>query len=331
MSPDVVVASTTDSQEDINAAAGLPAEGVVEPKTEEAKPTVTEPEKGAEAKTEPEPEPGKKEEKKQAVTERKEETVEEKAGKNGVQKRIDKLTARNYAVEEENEVLKRDRETLKERLGLLEKGTKDVPQERAVGLARPQEKDFSNHDEYIEALTDYKAKKAIADDKAAEAQADTDSRALATYTAYNKAASVARGRYEDFDEVVGTETPIPVSVQVAIIGMRDKGPEVAYQLAKDPEFCAELTQIAQEEGDAAAVVELGHRFGILVRGKAQEATPEKKTVTETPPKPKPVSKAPEPIKPVTSHATTTSVPLDELPYDQYRRIRNDSDKARRRR
>lgn len=329
MNPDVVVASTTDSQEDINVAAGLPAEGVLEPKTEEAKPKVTEPEKAPETKTEPGSEPDKVEKPKETVTEKKEETAEERAGKNGVQKRIDKLTARNYAVEEENEVLKRDRETLKERLDRLEKGTKDVPQERATGLVKPLEKDFANHDEYLEALTSYTAKKAIADDRAATAQSEADSRALATFTAYNKAASVARGKYEDFDEVVGTDTPIPVAIQVAIVGMKAKGPEVAYQLAKDPAFCEELIQIANEDGDAAAVVELGRRFGVLVRGKAPEA---EKTVTEAPPKkPTPVSKAPEPIKPVTSHATTSPVSLDELPYDQYRRIRNDADKARRRR
>lgn len=340
MSTDVVVASTTDTQESINIAAGLPAEGVIEvaPKTGEEQPKDGEVQTDPAKKTESVSEADKKESK-EASKETKEDDDPEK--KNGVQKRIDRLTSRVYDAEGEKDRLTQENSDLKAKLSQLDKATKAESVAEPGKLIRPKESDFTNHDDYIEALTVFNTKKTLAEQKVADAKAAETAYTTQVHKQYEEGAKKAMADHEDFEEVLTQNIEIPNAVRVAIVSMRGAGAEIAYQLGKDPALCTELLRIAKEEGDILAVMEFGRHFGgkkveasvaaVTESIKAEEAAEKAKTNDKETPKPKPVSSAPAPVTPVAAHATTSSVSIDELPYNQYREVRNRQEAARRRR
>lgn len=320
---DITVASTTDELSDVRAAAGLPA--VEEPTKEDSEEgTLTE---VVEAESS-------EEVKQEAVDEGEDAELERSAArpKTSVQKRIDKLTAKNYQLSEEAEAARKENRDLAARLERLEKiaeqatkGTTTEPAKASeFSKPRPQSKDFDDYDKYTEALTDWKLeeKEFNKEQESKKTQAATaEARQKETFDAYNKAVSAARGEHEDFDEVVGREDLlVPMVVQAAIVGMRGQGPEVAYQLASDPELCTRLSEIATEDGDSAALVAFGKWVAVNFE---DEQKPE--------PVVRKVAAKPAPIKPVGGSGTKSNVPMDELDYRDFRRIRDEQERASRRR
>lgn len=231
------------------------------------------------AQTAPEPEAG-------------EETESDKPQpkKSGWQKRIDKLTARNHRLETE-----------------LEEARKAKPAEQPAARdaqtpsGPPKLQDFLNAgktaDEWADARDAFK--------QAESERQEREVNAKAIFDDYNKHVSEARGKYDDFDEVVGRDDlAIPQSVQLAVLEM-DNGPEVAYYLGKHPEVCQELLEISP----LAAVRKIG-----LIADKLSPVarSPEVKN------KPKP----PAPLATVGASSTRSSVPLDQMSGKEYIEIRN---------
>jgi hypothetical protein len=313
---DITIASTTDTQDDVNRAAGLAATETQEqsqPEEQETLTTTQETEGGEHEEVEGEEQPN----------------VAQRRPKNAVQKRIDKLTAKNYALEEE-------REELRSRLERLERTVNQPPanQQQPEGpqfaKPRPKESDYEKYDEFVEALTDWKVEKKDFDKVQEEVkvqQTVQQQRQAETFKTYNQAVAQARGVHEDFDEVVGREDlTLPMAVQVAIIGMGNKGPEISYQIAQDEEFCNHLSNIAVERGDAVALTEFGRWLASVESPEVGVAGGEEET--------RQVARrglAPQPIRPVGNSSTRSQLSMDELPFRDYRRIRDEAEKARFRR
>jgi hypothetical protein len=304
---DVIVSSTTDDLEDVQHAAGVDA-GETEVVTEEVEAKAPQ----AEEKTEEQPE---------EKVEAKEEVEEEapRPPKSKVQRRFDKLTARNYELEETNAELQKRLEAVERAQAGKPPAVVHAEVQSVTGKPKPTADAFKTYDEYVEALADWKAEEKWAAKQAEQQQVQLQQRQQETFQSYNHAVSEARAEYEDFDEVIKNGPQIPKSVQIAIIQMRDQGPEVAYRIAQDPDFCDQLVEIMRQEGDAAALVE----FGGWVR---QLSQPVEERVVKAP-----VSRAPRPIKPVGSSPTRSSIPLDDVDYQTYRRVRAEQERARFRR
>jgi hypothetical protein len=218
------------------------------------------------------------------------------------QRTIDKLTARNHAAETRAEKAERE---------LAELRAKEAPAAKtapAQPSGPPKLNDFLNAgktaDEWADARDAYKQAESDRQEKEANTKAVFDN--------YNKHVSEARGKYDDFDEVVGREDlAVPQSVQLAVLEM-DNGPEVAYYLGKHPELCQELLEMTP----LAAV----RKIGII----SDRLSPEARS-----PEPKPKPKPPAPLSTVGASATRSSVPLDQLSPREYIEARNKQERARR--
>jgi hypothetical protein len=342
MSKDITIASTTDTQEQVNLAAGLPAgakpveveagTGVGAGKVEtppagevDSKPKpVEEPPKPAEGEGKAKEGEGKTAEELAAEVKAKEEEGKEK-GKGGFQKRIDKLTRRNYALEEQLEEQGRRVEQL---LAHLEGKIAAAPVgvAPAVEAGKPTEEQFEGkpYSEYIEALSEWKADqriKAALDKQTAEATKQAEEqRTKETFDAYNERVAVAHEKYPDFDEVVNREdVQIPQGVQLVVVEL-ENGPAVAYYLGQHPEICRELCVLSP----LAAVA----RAGVIAATLAAEEAEKGGEVSPPGGKPKVSSSAPPPIKPVGGASTKSAVPLDQLSYPDYRRVREQQEKER---
>src|ERR1700685_3691673 len=148
--------------------------------------------------------------------------------KSKYQRTIDKLTARNHAAETRAEKAERELEELRSKAAPADKTAPAQPS------GPPKLQDFLNAgktaDEWADARDVWKTEQE-------QKQAQQD-QLKSTYDGYNQKVSEARGKYEDWDEVVtGNNLEIPASVQLAVIEM-DNGADVAYHLAQHPEICA---------------------------------------------------------------------------------------------
>lgn len=320
MQREITIASTTDSQEEVNSAAGLST--VVE---DEEQPTAGEEETPESDSETEESEESSDSEESEESEEQTTEGKEKKPRKSGFQKRIDKLTKRNYGLEEENNRLRQELargQATPSQPAKVEGKTQDEDE-------RPDAKNYSdNPDKYIEDLADWKARKTVREMLARHqqetAQSEQQEQVQKIYEDYNRRVSEARGVYEDFDEVVGNENlKIPRAAQLAIIEM-ENGPEVAYFLGSNPDICELLASLS----DVKAIAEIG----VISRSLSGEEVPDSgekpSNSASTPITKKVTSAAPKPISPVRTKTVKSSVPMDQLTLSEYRRRREEQRKAR---
>jgi hypothetical protein len=293
--PEITVASTTDDQANINAAAGV----LEEPKTET--PEGEEPEEKSEAQP------------------------EKRDDGDWQTKRIKKLSA------EKNEQ-KKELESLKQRLLAVEQGGKPQPVEEKPAnqevktAPKPTVDQFSTYEDYTEALADWKVDeklRKIEAEKVAKSAQDAAQKAQSTaIDKWNESIEEAKERYDDFEDVVGKSSLIPNEVAVAITRMKN-GTDVAYYLGKHPEVCKKLMKMGNEGDLLTALTEIG--------GIARDLTPTEEGEEEGEVVPKVTTKAKTPPRPVAGSSTRSSVPIDELDYAAYRKIRDKQEKERYRR
>jgi hypothetical protein len=278
--------SMTSTQEEMEHALSENWRTPPQPKEAVAAPAVAEPEA-----------PEVKEPEKPAVSEPAESQEQPKEKRSGWQKRIDKLTARNHQLAKELEA---------------ERAKRAEPAEKAATPPEDREPkmlDFKTVEEFLEARDSWKDRQQVK-------QIEEENRKL-VFDTYNDRVEQARGKYEDFDEIVAenSKTQIPQSVYLAVVEM-ENGPDVAYYLGKHPEVCDELMDMSQ----LAAVRRIERIAVQLESGKPSET-----------PKPNEKPKPPAPIAPVGSTATASSVPLDKMAPREFIRIRNQQERDRKRR
>lgn len=252
------------------------------------------------------------------ASEKGEETQEERAdkpGKDGFQKRIDKLTKDRADAKRERDywrelAMKNDQKPPVESKAIEKKETQPVD-------GRPNKDDFKTHEEYLEALTDFKADqkidKRLADRDAKQRQDNLRAEMEKSKKAHLDRVDAFRKTHEDFNEVLGeiTDFRLSSSLERALVES-DNGPELMYEFAKNP---AELERINALEpaAQARALGRFESSFQKSQPGKKDEVAEE--VEAKAPPvsaKPKPnISKAPSPMKSVGSKAGNPKTIFDE--------------------
>lgn len=290
----ITVTSTTDTSEAVIAAQGDKAPEV---KVETAAAPETTPEKieASEASTDTETE-----------SEESEETLgaDKPPKKGGLQKRVGKLTRQREDARREAEYWRA--EALKnQKPQAVDKPLEVAPAKVTDGKPAPE--GFTTHDEYVEALADWKVdqKLSVRDQKSREMElkAQQDSK-LKTYLQTRD--EFAKGHEDYFDRMADIDK-IPMSITVNEVLLESKnGPELLYELAKDPEEYKRICSLSV----VAAAREIGKVEARLA--KASDQTIAAKQTT----------KAPKPIAPVGTGSTSTSTKaLDEMDFEEYKKAR----------
>jgi len=226
---DFVVASTTDTMDDVNAAAG------VVPEEPETAPLESEGEEAESPETAPAPDTGK---------------TEKKPGKGRFSKRIDELTRERYEAQAEAARLREQLERIQ---------TQPKPAEPAPKLAAPEGKplrsSFTSDEDWVEAIAAWKAESLYESRQRAEREQERQQRDQSVHATYMERADQFTEQHPDFNTVIAgirISEDVAPGVQAAIMG-RPNGPEVAYYLGTHPELCEELSQM----NAADAVAEVG--------------------------------------------------------------------------
>jgi hypothetical protein len=289
----LIVSSTTDSQEAVNAAAGIVDAG-----------TVTAPESTTETPAEETPQPVKapsEEPQEEAAKEPEEEEQPKEPAhkKGGFQRKIERL-------ERTNEYKDQLIEEMRSQLAGRKPAGETKPSER------PRAEQFTDYDEYQEKLVDWKLEQRLAEREARERQAAEEwqrqeqSRKL--NESWQERLEQTRETVADYDEVLANveNFKLPRYFQDAIMGS-EIGPTLAYELAKQPK---ELQRILRLD-PVSAVRELG-------KLEARYAAQPNSSGSASPVTP---SKAPEPIRPVGGGGRTSTKPLDQMDYQDFKRAR----------
>ena len=169
-------------------------------------------------------------------------------------------------------------------------------------------------DQYQEALIDYRVNQQLEQRERMYQQRRAAQEIQQAQTAWQDRVGQFKTEAQDFDEVLADVDHIEIKPFFQQALMEDEmGPKLAYELARNPETFEKLARIASP---LAAIKALGEFKGSL-NGKT------------TPPR-KPVSQAPPPIRPVGQGASGTStVPLDQMDYQSFKRARAKQIAARR--
>lgn len=233
--------------------------------------------------------------------------------KGGFQRRIDKLRASVSAKELEIEHWKN--------LALKEKAEgkdpeKTVETKKTTDQAgKPNQDDYELYDEYLEALTDWKA-----DQKFKEYESRLEKSKIET--AQEKMISSHRDRVEkfaktvdDFDEVleeVSDVVPSPTMQELLISS--ENGPALMYSLAKDRDTFERLNKLSP----LAAAKEIGKLESMIEAKTSGEKREVKKTTT-----------APRPITPVKTKGGTKEKSIfdEDLSQKEYEALRAKSRSA----
>jgi hypothetical protein len=314
---EVVLSSVSDSEADIKAALGMPAEPA---KAEEAP---VEP--VAEIAAEPAKEPAKD----AAKPEKDDDTP-------GVQRRINDITRQKYEISAERDRIARELEALKAQAA--KPAPVETPAEPEVKpepvAVKPKQDDFATYDEFTEALAEFKAdqkfREAEGKIKAEFERRDQEAQARAAAMqrhqfeqqaaqAFNAKVEEAKGKYSDYDATVAASVSLPVTPEVGLVIQNEPfGVELGYYLMKNP---AELDRI-NSMAPLARFTALGHlgariEAGIISNGEV--VTPQAVAPVAKPTLvPKPIaSKAPMPPPRVHAGVVAPQKSPDEMTLSEY--------------
>ncbi len=232
-----------------------------------------------------------------------------KKKRSGFEKRIERFQKRLSEKDQMIELLQRD--ALKNKANSEE--PTNIKQTAPVTQAgKPQPDSFDTHEDYIDALTDWKIdqRESAKTAKAREEQAKTEyQKQIETFQAKVKDFSKAT---EDFDDVIESvdDIPLKMHVQEAILDS-EYGPQIMYALAKDRK---ELERI-----NGLSIVAAAKAIG-AIEAKLPKADDSSKE------QPKKSTKAPAPIKPVggSTGGLKKSIYDPDLSQAEYERLRAES-------
>lgn len=226
------------------------------------------------------------------------ETQEVQRGKKSAQQRINEITRAKYDAEREAAYWRGIAEGSRPQTQQVPESTDREP------AAKPNLADFADYEAYIEALTDWKTAQKVAEVVHSQREATVQERQRAEAMELAKGwagkQEQARKSIPDYDEVLGeAETVVAPHVTDAIL-TSDRGPEVAYHLAKNPALAEKLNRL----NPIAAAREIGRI----------EAALEKSSLGTPRPAPPP------PARTTRSSATLSGDPA-KMDHEQYRAMR----------
>lgn len=207
--------------------------------------------------------------------------------KSGVQGRMDELTRARREAEREAAYWKAVAE------GKGSDNTEATP--------KPASSEFATYDEYVEALSDWKAGQKVATALAQRAEgAATTARA----ETFEERVSQAKTRMSDFDTVVGkSSVEVASHIRESILDS-DRGPELAYHLAKHPQEAQRLSSMHPLQ----AARELGRLEASFDKPEAESSEPAAAA--------RPVTNAPPPTRPAASGRTAPTTDPRRMSVDE---------------
>lgn len=152
-------------------------------------------------------------------------------------------------------------------------------EDRRQPATPPQPDQFPTVDAYAEALVDFRADEKLAQREQQKRQHETES-------TYAEREEDARGKYDDFQDVVYNPNLRITTAMAETAKASDIGPEIVYYLGKNPKESARIAQLSP----LSQAREIGRIEASLT----------------TTPNVKKTSSAPEPIKPVGTRSSTPS-------------------------
>lgn len=159
-----------------------------------------------------------------------EESVDTPAEPDGVQKRINKITADKY---EE----KRRADALQQRLDALEQQTQ-VPSQQPTAEPTLESCDFDDA-KYQSALMDYKLDQRMTQQQAQQKQAQEQARVDKVNQSFNEKVAAFTEKAPDYQEVVANVPTLPTQTLETVMQM-DNGAQVAYYLGKHLDVADEI-------------------------------------------------------------------------------------------
>jgi flagellum-specific peptidoglycan hydrolase FlgJ len=229
---------------------------------------------------------------------------EKRKVKGGFKKRIGKLVGKLSEREREITGLKYELELA--RSGKNAAQTETTTPAKVAAEGEPKPDDFDTHAEYVTALTKFTVGKARSDEKAQEREADIRKQEKEAVETYKERRDNFAKDHSDWNEVIAGVSDIPMSITLSQIALEsENGPELIYELAKDPEEYERISQLPP----LAAAKAIG-RF----EAKLAKATSENKIAK--------ITKAPTPPNPVGNSSTNaTSKSPDDMDMQEYKKWR----------
>lgn len=222
--------------------------------------------------------------------------------KNRFQERISELVDKRRAAESEAESAKREASELRAKLESLAVRAEPVKEE-----ARPARNQFTDEDEYTDAVAEWKATQVLAkrEREHVEAQMQRQQDELANNWKRNQ--EKAKAEIDDYAEVLGkSDIMLPGHIHQALLES-DVGPHLAYYFASNPDEAKRFAAMSP----TSALRQLGKLEDRLLEDEA----PAPKTETKAKPAPE-VSKAPAPVVPIKDGRALDPGPAKS--FDEYR-------------
>jgi hypothetical protein len=196
-------------------------------------------------------------------------------------------------------------------LSLVEQSVRGKTPDVAASSGPPDRTQYSDHEQYLEALADFKVAEKFKGLQERVQQEKAQESAKQRETVWKEKLEKASAKHSDFDEVVFDEK-LPVSAAMAeAMQESDVGPDIAYWLGKNP---AETKRIA----------------GLSAIAQAREIGRIEARIADEKPVVKTVSKTPAPIEPVGKGKTSETSIASAKSMDEYVRLREAELKSSRR-
>ena len=178
---------------------------------------------------------------------------------------------------------------------------------------RPDQSKFETYESFQEALVDWKVSQRLSAherEQSARVEAEQKQQGRRNVVAAHTARIDAfRDENPDFDAVISKAKDLPVTPPMQDTVLHSEhGPALMYHLCQNPEECDRIAQMHPRD----AIKEIGRLEAQLDVARS---------TTGPTPRAEPVTKAPRPIKPVGGGVTASTVPLDQMSYQDYKRAR----------
>ena len=280
----IQVESTTDTKEEIVAAMGGKQEPSAEASSEQEvsqdeQQEVVESESGQEVdQDEKEAEESETSEESEDTEEAEVEVEKKPKPKRGFKRRIDKLNSKLSAAEQEKEYWRQQ---------ALANQSQETEKESTIQQSdnenqKPSADDFETHEEFIEALSDWKVEQKLQARENASKERQIKLEKESKLTSFQEKVSDFSETVEDFNEVIEDVDDIVMSVAVQECLLEsENGPELMYRLAKDP---VEYKRICALSPVAAARA-IGRFEAKFQKSEPSEVKPKEKIKTSNAPKP----------------------------------------------
>jgi hypothetical protein len=228
--------------------------------------------------------------------------------KGGWQRRIDKLTAKNAALEQSENFWRE--EALKAKAVDAQRSETQKPEVKTDGN-KPSADKFDTHEAYVEALADWKYEQRSAAEKQASRERELKAEQAKRSSSFIEKVKSFTAEHPDYSELMEDINHIPMSLTVQEVLLdHDNGAEFAYELAKHPDEYERICKMSA----VSAARELG-KFEAKYLSSAAESKTETKTETKT-------TKAPKPIAPVgTSSSGSQTKDPGEMSYQEFKKYR----------